>query len=87
MPYCVGSRLPSVFRQTIFRFAEHHSGTSLLDILIGAMLLPLLLIPTVKLMSESRASKILLKLRDTILFDVETLIDQTKISLVDATFF
>ncbi|MEE2938441.1 MAG: hypothetical protein VYA84_20830 [Planctomycetota bacterium] len=51
------------------------------------MLLPLLLIPTVKLMSESRASKILLKLRDTILFDVETLIDQTKISLVDATFF
>jgi ABC-type polysaccharide/polyol phosphate transport system ATPase subunit len=38
-------------------------------------------------MGESRASKMRLKLQDAILFEPETLIEQTKISLVDATFF
>lgn len=84
---CMKPFIERFSRQTTFRLAEHRSGASLLDVSIGAMLLALLLIPTVKLMGESRASKMRLKLRDAILFEAETLIEQTKISLADATFF
>ncbi|MDG2222610.1 MAG: hypothetical protein P8L85_14620 [Rubripirellula sp.] len=58
-----------------------------MDVSLGAMLLALLLIPAVKLMGESRASKMRLRLRDAILFEAETLLEQTKISLADSAFF
>lgn len=74
-------------KQAIHRMATRRCGASLLDVSLGAMLLALLLIPVVNLMGESRASKVRLKLRDAILFEAETLIEQTKISLSDATFF
>jgi len=71
---------------------RHHRGrqrraATLLDVAIGSMLLALLLIPSVKLIGESRASRTRLKMRDAILFEADQLVERTKISLSEPAAF
>jgi len=66
---------------------QRRRGATLLDVALGSMLLSLLLIPSMHLVGESRATRARLKLRDTILFEAETAMEQSKTSLSRTGFF
>lgn len=63
------------------------SGATLLDVALGSMLLSLLLVPSLHLIGESRASRSRLRLRDTILFEAETAMEKYKTALSRPGYF
>ena len=69
------------------RKARHRAGATLLDVATGSMLLAVLLIPSIHLIGESQASHRRLEHRDIILFEVERLMETTRVALAEPTAF
>ncbi|TWU34930.1 hypothetical protein [Novipirellula artificiosorum] len=65
----------------------HRPGTTLLDVAIGSMMLSVILIPSLHLMSRSQKNNRRLKLHQTLLFEADQLVEQTKIALSDSNEF
>lgn len=80
-------KVPLARRPNQIAAGRPRRGATLLDVAIGSMLLALLLIPSVKLIGESRASRARLKIRDAVVFEAEQLVERTKISLSEPSEF
>jgi hypothetical protein len=63
------------------------NGATLIDVATGSMLLAVLLIPSMRLISDSQSSSRRLHNRDTALFEAEQLIESTKVALAEPTAF
>jgi hypothetical protein len=71
-----------------YRSRRHaRNGATLLDVATGSMLLAVLLIPSMKLISDSQSSSRRLHNRDTMLFEAEQLIESTRVLLAEPAVF
>lgn len=62
-------------------------GASLIDVAVGAAVLSLMLVPTMKMMGASATRIADVSLRDALLFEAERAIEMKKIELCDANAF
>lgn len=63
------------------------NGATLIDVATGSMLLAVLLIPSIRLISDSQSCTQRLHNRDTMLFEAERLIESTKVALSEPAVF
>ena len=71
----------------IERRRSARNGATLIDVATGSMLLAVLLIPSMRLISDSQSSTRRLHNRDIILFEAEQLIESSKVSLAEPVVF
>ena len=66
---------------------HRRAGATLLDVALGSMLLSVLLIPALKLMSDSRASSERLHQKQVLVFEAERIIEAAKVTYSEPTAF
>jgi type II secretory pathway component PulJ len=73
--------------RTMFTRRTVRTGATLIDVAVGSMLLAVLLIPSVRLISETQSSQQRLTNRDLMLYEAEQLLEATKVALSEVGTF
>ena len=77
--------LPSIRKST--QQKRGRQGATLMDVIAGSMLMSTLLIPSSRLMNESRANTHRLNVRQSLIDDAKQVMEQTRIDLSRTSFF
>ena len=75
------------FPKSIGQRRPARRGATLIDVAAGSMLLAVLLIPSMRLISDSQSSSRRLHNRDTVLYEAEQLIEASKMALAETAAF